>query len=212
MKLIISSRLYTVFISIFLLLTGSTILQQQPEGEIIIVSKKVGKTIDPEEKEKYKLFPGKEGFVEAVFMKFKDGSYGAKITCVKNGKLKTYIQKLPDGLKRIKKIKDYIDHFEEIQKGTYKPGEKEKEGLFREFRLNIKNLGKRNLEDINNDGLTDIVYIDNRKLSFFLQDKNGFSNTPDQTIIIDSSAFIFDIGDIDKISPGKEIVLSLIHI
>jgi len=186
---------------------ASPVISQEQKGDIIILSDKVGETIDPEERAEYKLFPGKGEFVEAVVLRFNDGSYGAKITYYENEKLETRIQKFPDGLTEVKKLKDYIEHFEEIQEGTYKLGEKKEVSLFREYHLNTKDLGSRKLDDINNDGLIDFVYINDRKLSFFLQTKDGFSENNSQTTIVDSSAVIFDIGDIDDKSPGKEIIV-----
>jgi len=182
------------------------VLSAQQAEEIITVSEKVGDTIDAEEREKYKLFPGKGDFVEAVIVRFTDGTYGAKITSYQKEKLVTEIQEFPDGLERVRKIREYINHFEEIQKGEYELGKEEGE-LFNEYRMNTKDLGSRRLDDVNEDGLIDFVYINDRKLSFFIQSRNGFSKSPDQVVVIDSSAIIFDINDLDRESPGKEIVI-----
>ncbi len=67
-----------LIISIVLFLFGQ-LLAQEEEGEIIIISERVGKEIDQEENDKFKLFQGINGFQSAVYLKLPDGRYILKI-------------------------------------------------------------------------------------------------------------------------------------
>ena len=90
-------------------------LSAQEEGEIIIISERVGKEIDPEERDKFKLFQGINGFQSAVYIKLADGRYFLKITCLddKTGEIK--LSRTQQSEMSIKNRGDYIDRFEEIQ-------------------------------------------------------------------------------------------------
>jgi len=68
-----------LIISIVLFLVGQLYAQEE-EGEIIIISKRVGKEIDQEEREKFKLFQEIKGFQSAVYIKLPDNRYFLKIT------------------------------------------------------------------------------------------------------------------------------------
>ena len=57
------------------LLTLVPLAAQEEQGEIIIISERVGKEIDPEEREKFKLFEGINGFQSAVYIKLPDNRY-----------------------------------------------------------------------------------------------------------------------------------------
>ena len=88
---------------------------QEEEGEIIVISERVGKEIDPEERDKFKLFQEIKGFQSAVYIKLPDGRYFLKITYLdeKTGEIK--ISRTQQSEASIKNRRDYIDSFEEIQ-------------------------------------------------------------------------------------------------
>jgi hypothetical protein len=88
---------------------------QEEQGEIIIISKRVGKEIDQQEREKFKLFQEINGFQSAVYIKLPDGRYFLKITYLddKTGEIK--ISRVLQSEASIKNRGDYIDRFEEIQ-------------------------------------------------------------------------------------------------
>jgi hypothetical protein len=103
-----------LFISIIYFSFGQLYAQEE-EGEIIIISERIGKEIDPEENNKFKLFEGINGFQSAVYIKLPDGKYFLKITYRddKTGEIK--ISRVLQSEASIKNRGDYIDRFEEIQ-------------------------------------------------------------------------------------------------
>ena len=112
------SRKYFLLIMIFIcafLLTLVPISAQEEEGEIIIISDRVGKEIDKEERDKFKLFEEIKEFQSAVYIKLPDGRYFLKITYLdeKTGELK--ISRTQQSEASIKNRGVYIDRFEEIQ-------------------------------------------------------------------------------------------------
>ena len=103
-----------LFISTFLL-TFVPLVAQEEQGEIIIISERVGKEIDREENDKFKIFEGINGFQSAVYIKLPDGRYFLKITYrdEKTGEIK--ISRVLQSEASIKNRRNYIDRFEEIQ-------------------------------------------------------------------------------------------------
>jgi len=103
-----------LFISIVHFSSGQLYAQKE-EGEIIIISERVGKEIDQEEREKFKLFQGVKGFQSAVHLKLPDNRYFLKITYLdeKTGELKS--KHIPQSEASMKNRGYYIDRFEEIQ-------------------------------------------------------------------------------------------------
>jgi len=97
------------------LLTFIALSAQEEQGEIIIISERVGKEIDQEENDKFKIFEGVKGFQSAVYIKLPDGRYFLKITYLdeKTGEIK--ISRIQQSDVSIKIRGDYIDRFEEIQ-------------------------------------------------------------------------------------------------
>jgi|GEM_PF-969965 len=104
-----------IFFICFYLITIVPLSAQEEQGEIVIISERVGKEIDPEEREKFKLFEGINGFQSAVYIKLPDGRYLLKITYLdeKTGEIK--ISRTQQSELSIKNRGDYIDRFEEIQ-------------------------------------------------------------------------------------------------
>ena len=86
----------------------------QEEGEIIVISEKVGKEIDKEESDRFKLFGDIKGFQSAVYLQLPDSSYFLKITYLddKTGEIK--ISRIQQSEVSIKNRGIYIDRFEEI--------------------------------------------------------------------------------------------------
>lgn len=103
-----------MFISIVYFSFGQLYAQEE-EGEIIVISERVGKEIDQEERNKFKFFQAIKGFQTAVCYKLPDNTYIWKITYFdeeKNELKKIYRQESESS---INKYRNYIDHFEEIQ-------------------------------------------------------------------------------------------------
>jgi len=99
---------------------------QEEEGEIIIISERVGKEIDQEENEKFKIFEGVKGFQSAVYLKMSDGRYFLKIIYQdeKTGEIK--ISRVLQSEASIKNRRDYIDRFEENQASKKQNQEEQK--------------------------------------------------------------------------------------
>jgi hypothetical protein len=104
-----------VFFICSYLLTFMPLSAQEEEGEIIVISERVGKEIDQEENDKFKLFEGIKGFQSAVYIKLPDGRYFLKIIFQddKTGEIKT--SRTLQSEASIKNRGYYIDNFEEIQ-------------------------------------------------------------------------------------------------
>jgi len=104
-----------VFIICSYLLTFVPLAAQEKEGEIIIISERVGEEIDQQEREKFKLFEEIKGFQSAVHIKLPDGRYFLKITYrdEETGELKSTRIQQSEAI--IKNRGNYIDHFEEIE-------------------------------------------------------------------------------------------------
>jgi len=102
-----------LFIYIVFLSLGQ--LAAQEEGEIIIISERVGKEIDQEERDKFELFQGINGFQSAVYIRLPDNRYFLEITYLdeKRGELK--IARIQQSEISIENGEYYIDRFEEIQ-------------------------------------------------------------------------------------------------
>ena len=88
----------------------TSLFAQKEEGEISILSEKVGKLIDLEERNKFKLFPA-EGFQSAVLYKLPDGKYYFKITRI-DGSTGDEIQyRIEQSESEIGKIRKYLENF-----------------------------------------------------------------------------------------------------
>ena len=77
------SRKYFLSMMIFIcsyLLTLVPLAAQEEQGEIIIISERVGKEIDQEEAERFNFFQNFKGFQKAVCYKLPDNNYIWKIT------------------------------------------------------------------------------------------------------------------------------------
>ena len=109
-----------LFISIFIL-SFNQIYAQEEEGEIFIISEKVGEVIDLEERNKYNLFPAVKGFQSAVFLKLHDGNYVFKITYLDKTTGKEKFHRLPQTESSVKRYGRIIEPFEEIQMGEKPP-------------------------------------------------------------------------------------------
>jgi hypothetical protein len=107
--------LISILLIISITLLTSFQLYAQEEGEIIIISKRVGKEIDQEEREKFKLFQGIDGFRSAVYLRLPDNKLFLEITLLDNKTGKLKIDRLQQSEASIKNRGLYIDRFEEIQ-------------------------------------------------------------------------------------------------
>jgi len=105
-----------LFFIIFVLLWIDRIDAQEEEyGDIIIISKRVGKVIDPEERKEFNLFPAIKGFKSAIFLKSVNGSYFVKITYIDDTTGKEKIKKFPRTEANIMRYKSIIDPSVDIQ-------------------------------------------------------------------------------------------------
>jgi len=117
-----------LFFSIFCF-SSVQLYAQEKEGEVIIISERVGEEIDKEEREKFGLFPDIIGFQSAVLLKLPDNTYFFEITHLdeQTGELK--IERIKASEESIYNIRYQIDIkpwevFNKIQ--AQKPGEKAK--------------------------------------------------------------------------------------
>ena len=92
---------------------------QEQEGEIIIISERVGEVIDLEEREKFNLFRFAEGFQSATLFKLPDSSYVWKITCLDSITGEQPVLQFPTTKIEIDRLSQHIDHYEETQAGKY---------------------------------------------------------------------------------------------
>jgi len=83
------------------------------EGEIIIISERVGNEIDPEERKKYELFQDVKGFQSAVYIKLPGNIYFLEITFIDANTGILRIKGVQQSEISIKNRGLYIDRFEE---------------------------------------------------------------------------------------------------
>lgn len=114
---------------------GWSIVRLTPiEGRVIVVSEKVGPEIDLTERNYYGIFQGEtiykssllqmiqvpvDGFKSATFIQLPDSAVAVKITYGFGDRLRSRSLRLRDR-ETLKHVRDYIDHFEEINRGTYR--------------------------------------------------------------------------------------------
>ena len=103
-----------LFIGIFIL-SFNQLYAQEEEGEIIIISEKVGEVIDKEEIKNYNLFQGVKGLQTVVFLQLPDGSYVLKATYIDETTGEEKVELTPTSESIIKQYGNRIDQFEEIQ-------------------------------------------------------------------------------------------------
>ncbi len=73
---------YFIFM-LLLPLTSVMGISQDTTGTVVIISEKIGPTIDLEERNFYKIFPGVQNFQSAVLLQRPDGSYIFKVSAKK---------------------------------------------------------------------------------------------------------------------------------
>lgn len=76
------SKLFVMMLlaSVVLMLVSLELAQAHEEGQVIVISPKVGEVIDREERDTYQLFQSFPSFQRAQFLKLSDGSYAIHIT------------------------------------------------------------------------------------------------------------------------------------
>ena len=99
----------------------NTVYAQEEEGEIIVVSERVGEVIDIKERNRYNLFPDIKGFKSAVLLKLPDGRYVLKITYTDEITGKEKVMRLPRNELTIRQYRIKIDGIKSVQ---YKKTEK----------------------------------------------------------------------------------------
>ena len=114
---------------------GWSIVRRTPvAGRVIVVSDKVGPEIDLTERNFYGMFQGEtiykspllmavqvpvDGFKSATFVQLPDSVVGIKITYGIGDSLRSRLMRLRNK-KTLNYVKDYVEHFDEINRGTYK--------------------------------------------------------------------------------------------
>jgi hypothetical protein len=81
-------------------------------GMPIVISEKVGEVIDFKEREALGIFRDTEGFKQAIFLQFRDGSYAAEIIYEEDGADKK--KRLPQSQESIEYIRKYINACEAL--------------------------------------------------------------------------------------------------
>jgi opacity protein-like surface antigen len=116
------NRIFLMILAGLALLSIPKSVLAQDNDKVLILSPRVGSVIDAGERERYGLFQGIKGFDRAVFFQTPEKKYYAKIMCVGSdgARRDTTVQYSEDELKM---LAEQIDHFEDIQKGTYKMGQ-----------------------------------------------------------------------------------------
>jgi hypothetical protein len=108
-------------LSLFLLLTGiagfpsGRLHAQEEEGEIVIISERVGKEIDGVERDQFELFQEVRGFQSAVLFKLPRDRYILKIACLNGQTGEPFSMDSPQSAASINNMRYHIDHFEELQ-------------------------------------------------------------------------------------------------
>ncbi len=112
----------------------SIVRRTSVDGRVIVVSDKVGSEIDLTERNFYGLFQGEtiykspllmavqmsvDGFKSATFVQLPDSAVGIKVTYGVGDSLRSRLMRLRNR-KILNYLKDYVDHFEEINRGSYK--------------------------------------------------------------------------------------------
>jgi hypothetical protein len=93
-------------------------LAQEPEGQAMIISPRVGDIIDAEERDRFRLFPDIKGFQSAVFLLLPDSTCVVRVITAEDGTEQTRGIRLSKT--RWLQVRDMIDHYEAIQAGTYR--------------------------------------------------------------------------------------------
>ena len=97
---------YLLSLSLFISIVyfpSNQLCAQEEEGEIVIISERIGEEIDKNEREEFELFPNIKGFQSAVLLKSPDNRYVFRITSLdeQTGKLKN---------ERVKMSEESIDN------------------------------------------------------------------------------------------------------
>ena|GEM_PF-3275743 len=98
------------------ILTPYSIAIAEDYEKVIVISDKVGETIDAVERERFGLWPEIKGFKSTMFLQLSDGSYVAEVIYEENGEEKK--ARTPQSEIAIKSLKSYI---EKVSKGEIQP-------------------------------------------------------------------------------------------
>ena len=96
-----------------------SLLGQDPEGKVIIISERVGEVIDQGEREHFNLFPGIDGFQSAQFIRKPDGGMQILIKYIESATGKEEIQREYPTKLEIMQLREMIDNYDQIKKGEY---------------------------------------------------------------------------------------------
>ncbi len=96
-------------VSAVLMLIPGEIVQAQEEGQVIVISERVGETIDREERNYYGLFLASWNFHSAVIRQLPDGSYLAEITEGQEGEKQ--VRTLPIDQNTLDALREHIENY-----------------------------------------------------------------------------------------------------
>lgn len=110
---------YMIVLSLIFIIVFPTSFRvyAQDSAEVVILSPKIGEAIDTSEREYYHIFPAVKNFISAVIVKLPNGKYEARFTTGSSTAQKLIFVEMPEAL--IYSLAEKIDHYEEIEKGTY---------------------------------------------------------------------------------------------
>jgi hypothetical protein len=87
---------------------------QAEEGEMVVISERVGKEIDMKERDHFELFPEVKGFQSAFLVKWPENRYILKITYLDERTGEPRFLDSPQSEASINNMRRHIDHFEEL--------------------------------------------------------------------------------------------------
>ncbi len=123
-------------------------LPQEPEAEkVIVLSEKVGETIDLEERNYYWLFLTSENFQSVVILQLPDGSYVLQITEKKEGVRQIRRIMRPIERQTLDKLREYIDNFQEFTPAAVDTFFTPHETLVLGFKKELVSIQKQSVEE-----------------------------------------------------------------
>ncbi|MBI4551406.1 MAG: hypothetical protein HY710_04010 [Candidatus Latescibacteria bacterium] len=96
---------------------GAGLTAQESEGQVVVVSPRVGEVIDAEERDWFKLFPNIPGFQSAIFLQRPDSTVIVRVRFLEKGAVRTLDMGIDEGqLKGIAEVLDRAEVFPRAQR------------------------------------------------------------------------------------------------
>jgi hypothetical protein len=115
-------RKYETYIIVFILIIVQTNINAQQCNKVVILSKRVGLTVEKSERDYFHIFGSFEDFKRAFVYLSPSGKYFVKFTSQKQGSVEKDTIIFYSEIS-ILNLAEKIDHFEELADGTYTMGE-----------------------------------------------------------------------------------------